>query len=225
MKSTGFQGHEARPPQASGGQVRSTDHDAQREHGSKMSKQSVELHSLLLFAAFVAGSLGVSAAFAQSASAASQPQPSAPSPAPSPAPPVPSTRGTSAASRQVSRYAPTRLSPHAQRYYELTWGVDILGVKPVSSGQMLRFTYRVVDAEKAKPFTDKRQTAYLYDQKTRARLDVPNMEKVGQLRQAGTPENGREYWMMFSNKNNFVKRGGRVDVVIGNIRVVGLVVE
>ena len=51
------------------------------------------------------------------------------------------------------------------------------------------------------------------------------MEKVGQLRQTATPENGREYWMVFSNRSHIVKPGNRVTVVIGTFRAQGLVVE
>jgi len=121
--------------------------------------------------------------------------------------------------------ARAHLVESARKFYQQVWGVDILGVKPVSSGTLLRFSYRVVDAEKARTLNDKKATPLLIDQKTGASLVVPTMEKVGQLRQSSTPENGREYWMLFSNKGNLVKPGGRVDVVIGNFRASGLVVE
>jgi len=124
-----------------------------------------------------------------------------------------------------SPYVASRLTSSAKRYYQTVWGVDILGVKPVSSGSLIRFTYRVVDVNKAKPLNDKRAKPYLYDQKTRAQLVVPTLEKVGQLRQTPTPEDGREYWMLFSNKGNLVKPGSRVDVVIGAFRAEGLIVQ
>jgi hypothetical protein len=56
-------------------------------------------------------------------------------------------------------------------------------------------------------------------------LVVPSLEKVGQLRQSGTPEAGRTYWMAFSNKGRLVKRGDRVNVVIGQFRAQGLVAD
>jgi hypothetical protein len=82
-----------------------------------------------------------------------------------------------------------------------------------------------VDAEKAAPVNDKKEPAYLYDEKTHARLEVPVMEKVGMLRQTGKAENGKICWMVFSNKGNFVKPGSRVDVIIGKFRAHGLMVE
>jgi hypothetical protein len=54
---------------------------------------------------------------------------------------------------------------------------------------------------------------------------VPALEQVGQLRQSATPKAGMSYWMAFSNSGRRVKRGDRVDVVIGQFRANGLVVE
>jgi hypothetical protein len=51
------------------------------------------------------------------------------------------------------------------------------------------------------------------------------MENIGQLRQVATPEAGKSYWMAFSNKGRIVKRGDRVDVVIGPFRAENLVVD
>jgi hypothetical protein len=57
------------------------------------------------------------------------------------------------------------------------------------------------------------------------KLVIPSLEKVGQLRQSSTPEAGKSYWMAFSNPGRTVKRGDRVDVIIGQFRAAGLVVE
>jgi len=54
---------------------------------------------------------------------------------------------------------------------------------------------------------------------------VPSLEKVGKLRQSSTPQAGKSYWMAFSNKGRLVKRGDRVNVVIGKFRADGLVVD
>ena len=110
-------------------------------------------------------------------------------------------------------------------FYQVMWGVDSLGVKSVESGQMIRFSYRVIDVEKAKGLNDKKANPFLIDEKAHVKLVVPTMEKVGQLRQSSTPEAGKSYWMVFSNKGNFVKRGNRVSVEIGRFRVDGLVVQ
>jgi len=131
----------------------------------------------------------------------------------------------STASGHARPFASAELNPKAKQFYQAAWGVDILGVKVVSSGLMLRFSYRVLDANKAKALNDKKATPLLIDQKTGTKLEVPTMEKIGQLRQSAAPENGREYWMVFSNKSELVKPGSHVDVVIGSFRAKGLIVQ
>ncbi len=110
-------------------------------------------------------------------------------------------------------------------FYEGAWGVDSLSVKLAESGEIVRFSYRVLDPERAAPINDKKIEPFLIDPEAGVRLVVPLMEKVGQLRQSGSPEAGKSYWMAFSNQGRRVKRGDRVDVVIGNFRAPGLVVQ
>jgi hypothetical protein len=108
--------------------------------------------------------------------------------------------------------------------YQALWGIDRVRVSTVSSGAFLRFSYRVLEANKAKALHDERSTPYLIDEKTGAVLQVPNLPKVGELRPKMTPVDGKAYWMVFSNKG-LVKPGSRVDVLIGRFRADGLVVE
>src|ERR1700745_3108060 len=115
-------------------------------------------------------------------------------------------------------YQPDRFAGRAGKYYTFVWGVDSLSVKAVESGEVIRFTYRVLDADKAKALNDKKSEPFLIDPKAQVKLVVPSLEKVGQLRQSGTPQAGRSYWMAFSNKGRLVKRGDRVSVVVGGFR-------
>jgi hypothetical protein len=110
-------------------------------------------------------------------------------------------------------------------YYKRKWGVEIIGVRLVSSKGMLRFDYRVLDAEKAKTLNDKKFNPFLVDEVSGAKLGVPEMDKVGKLRQSSEPGNGLVYWMVFGNPSKLVKAGNRVDVVIGDFRANGIVVE
>jgi hypothetical protein len=105
------------------------------------------------------------------------------------------------------------------------WGIDIVGVRPVSTGFMLAFRYRIVDAEKAKVLNDKRSKAYLVDEATGNTLGVPNMENLGELRQKDAPELNRVYFIMFGNPGKLVKAGSHVSVVVGDFRVDNLVVD
>lgn len=110
-------------------------------------------------------------------------------------------------------------------YYKRSWGVDIVDVRRVASGEMLAFRYVVLDPVKAEALNDKRNTAYLIDEKSGRKLMVPQMEKVGALRTTMTQKTGRMYWMVFANTGRIVDVGSRVDVVIGDFHVNGLTVE
>ena len=127
--------------------------------------------------------------------------------------------------KKVSRYRPDPFAGRAGSYYRLVWGVDSLAVKWAESGEVIRFTYRVLDADKAKALNDKKNEPSLIDPQARVSLVVPSLENVGQLRQSTTPENGKSYWMVFSNKGRLVKRGHHVAVVIGAFHADGLVVD
>ena len=169
-------------------------------------KAGMKPKSMLLIVVFASGIL-VTQLGAQS-----------PAPAGTPAPAQP-TAGA------PHRPQPNRVPGRAVAYYGLVWGVESLSVKWAESGEMIRFSYRVIDAEKAKALNDKKAEPSLIDPQAGVQLVVPSLEQVGQLRQSSTPEAGKSYWMAFSNKGRLVKRGDRVDVVIGQFHAKGLLVE
>jgi len=110
-------------------------------------------------------------------------------------------------------------------YYKRNWGVEIIGVKPVSSGYMLSFKYRVLDPEKAKLLNDRQTRAFLRDEATGNVLSVPAMENVGELRTGAAPIADRTYFMIFGNPGKLVTSGSRVSVVAGAMHVDGLIVD
>jgi hypothetical protein len=114
---------------------------------------------------------------------------------------------------------------HQGLYYKRNWGVEIIGVKPVSSGYMLSFKYRVIDTEKAKLLNDRQTRAFLRDEATGNVLSVPAMENVGELRTGAAPIADRTYFMIFGNPSRLVKSGSRVSVVAGSMHVDGLIVD
>lgn len=158
--------------------------------------------TVALWASFLAGGLAASPAAAQFAAPRATPAVATP-----------------------GRYLPNRLPRRASMYYGMNWGVDKLRVKAMESGELIRFSYRVLDANKAKALSDKKAEPSLIDLQMGVQLVVPSLEQVGQLRQAAAPEAGKSYWMAFSNQGRRVKRGDRVSVMIGLFRADGLVVE
>ncbi len=138
--------------------------------------------------------------------------------------PVPGKANSAIALRQ-SPYRRTRETEKAHEYYPAAWGVGHLQTSLTSSGNLVRFTFRVLDPKRARPFADHAATPYLYAPRTHAVLQVPTMDKIGQLRQLGNLESNKDYWMVFSNKGNLVRAGDRVNVIIGPFHAEGLLVE
>jgi hypothetical protein len=127
--------------------------------------------------------------------------------------------------RKHSPYHGVNITDKAKTYYQAQWGVDHLRVLRTASGNLIRFSYRVIDPVRATPLGDKKATPYLVALRSSAVLQIPVMDKVGALRQSGVPVAGKEYWMTFSNKGEPVKKGDRVNVVIGPFHADALAVE
>jgi hypothetical protein len=176
-----------------------------------MSKKWATGTHLILLAVSLAGSTFVSTARAQSPQ--SQQKDAVPA-------------GKPATASTPYRNQPDRIAKREAAYYEAVWGIEVPRVKAVESGVILRFNYRVLDPEKAKPLNDKKLNPILVSPEKGVQLVVPSMEKVGQLRQAPHElEAGKSYWMAFSNSGRLLKPGDRVDIVIGNFHARGLLVE
>ena len=126
---------------------------------------------------------------------------------------------------KTSRYAARGMPESARNHYAQTWGVDQLSAKLTESGALVRFNYRVIDAKLAQALQDKAANPAMVDEAAHVSLVVPTLEKVGPLRQAMAVENGKSYWMAFSNKGSLVKQGHKVSVVIGPVRIDGLIIQ
>jgi hypothetical protein len=108
-------------------------------------------------------------------------------------------------------------------YFERRYGIGQLSVHAVSAGASLEFRCRVLDPEKANALTDKRAAPVMIDRKTGKKLSVPAAD--GKPHQSAAPEAGQEYSVVFGNRDKIVKPGNMVDVVVGTVRMSGLIVE
>jgi len=127
-----------------------------------------------------------------------------------------------------ARHSPYIAAQHlgsAAVSYVLQWGVDSMQAHQTNAGNLIRFSYRVVDTNKAKVLIDKAAAPLMVAPRTKVALQVPVMDKVGPLRQSTELETGKTYWMVFSNKGGLVKPGDHVSVLVGKFRVDGLVVQ
>ena len=116
-------------------------------------------------------------------------------------------------------------STGADNLYRAFWGIEDIHVRETASGSLIRFSYRVVDAAKANVLNDAKLNPILINASTGEKLEIPETENTGKLRQVAKPQIGREYWMVFLNNSRFVRPGSRVNIVIGGFHADGLVVE
>jgi len=114
---------------------------------------------------------------------------------------------------------------HEGQAYKRDWGVEIDGIHTTASGYMLSFRYRVLDPERAQVLNNAKSKAFVIDELSGARLAVPAMENVGELRQTTAPLRDRSYFVVFGNPGQLVHKGGRVSVVIGGFTAKNLIVE
>lgn len=97
------------------------------------------------------------------------------------------------------------------------FGVDRLRIMRTAGGHLLDFRYRVVDPRLAASLLTKEARGHVVDEKTGARLAVPDMPKAGPLRNTGVAHAGRTYFALFNNPGGLVRRGDRVSVVLGGL--------
>lgn len=151
---------------------------------------------------------------------------------------TPTTQGASAAKTATAAIPATTVKPVAtpstyhpsvprreREYFGIFWGIDSLSVKAAESGELIRFTWRVLDADKAKLLNDEKVEPFLIDPAANVKLVVPELPFMGKMRVKNAPQTGETYWMAFSNPGKVVKPGDHVNVVIGQFHVNGLVVQ
>lgn len=105
-------------------------------------------------------------------------------------------------------------------------GIKVERITYAVGGMKLDLRYRVTDIRKARQILTEKTSLTLIDQATGTVLGVPNMPKVGKMRQLPTQdETWRVYWIMFDNPGVLVKKGGKVTLVIGDVQIRDIFVE
>ncbi len=124
----------------------------------------------------------------------------------------------------------TDAKPAANPQHQSTeeqWGIQPVALRPTMGGGMLDFRYRVVDAKKAAPLFDLAIKPYLFDPAVGAALGMRYDSKLGALRASvrNPPVNGKQYYVLFANGQGHVRKGDKVNVVIGDCTLKDIVVE
>jgi hypothetical protein len=106
------------------------------------------------------------------------------------------------------------------------WGIEVEALRLSAADRMLDFRYRVKDPQKAHELLKNDQKPWLVDKATGLKLLMPASTKIGPLRQATLkPQAGKVYFVMFTNPGGVVKRGGKVDIYIGDFVARDIIVQ
>jgi hypothetical protein len=105
-------------------------------------------------------------------------------------------------------------------------GIEVVALRLSEGGNVLDLRYRVVDPAKAHACLSSHARPYLQDVASGTKLGVPDMAYVGALRQTAVePLAGKVYFMLFWNPRRAVQVGQKIDLVVGDQTVTGLIVS
>lgn len=105
------------------------------------------------------------------------------------------------------------------------WGIAVEFATLSAGGYMIDFRFRVLDPVKAAPLLKREVHPYLVDQSSGAKFAVPAPPKVGQLRTGGNVKAGNICFVYFANPAQYVKRGNKITVAIGDFEARDIVVQ
>jgi hypothetical protein len=112
----------------------------------------------------------------------------------------------------------------AQRDYQELLGIKIESLRLTAYGKLIDLRYRILDKKKALIIFSPKIHPYLVDVETNKKLHIPNTPKIGSLRSFGSAIEGRVYFMLFNNTVP-LKKGAKVNLVIGDVIIEDLVIK
>jgi len=106
------------------------------------------------------------------------------------------------------------------------WGIEALKVTLSANGYMVDFRYRVIDPKKAAKAVNRRDQPYLRNLKTGRNSLVPSPANIGALRHTGgNLQKGKHYFVLFANPGKAIKRGDKVNLVMGGYALENVTVQ
>jgi len=104
-------------------------------------------------------------------------------------------------------------------------GIRIVSVGLSANGNLVDLRYGIDDLEKARKILNSKCRIYLRDEAGGRLLSIANMANVGKLLALPGSDANRGYVMMFNNAGRLVKSGGKVSLLMDDIRVGALAVR
>lgn len=108
-------------------------------------------------------------------------------------------------------------------------GVELMMVRLDASEFLIDLRYRVKDTARAQPLLEQKVKPVLVNEATGERYYVPQVPKVGSLKQSATAKQpaiaGRIYFMLFANPDRRLKVGEKVTLYAGDSVIKDIVVQ
>lgn len=116
------------------------------------------------------------------------------------------------------------VSEKKKKSYQEVLGIKVESIRLSAYGKIVDFRFRVLDEKKAIPIFSPKIKPCLVDLKTGNKCYIPDSPKIGSLRSFGTPVKNRVYFMLFNNSSS-LKKGDKVNLIIGDVTIENLVLE
>ena len=113
---------------------------------------------------------------------------------------------------------PAQATASRARFTEIT-GLEVLWVAASGAGGILDLRYRVVDERKALAHERHQSVPAIIDAASGTAL---TKQWMGHAHRPDSFQPDRNYWMLFLNPNELVKRGERIAVRLGHARLTGV---
>lgn len=108
-------------------------------------------------------------------------------------------------------------------------GVELVGVRLSGADFLIDVRYRIKDVVKAQALVERKLRPVLVNEATGDRYYIPQVPKVGQLRQSATSKQPAQldkvYFMLFANPDRKLRSGETVTLHAGEAVVHGIVVQ
>ena len=140
---------------------------------------------------------------------------------------IPSSAPFAAEAAGAAAPAAAASAPSPQRIED--FGVELVGVRLSGADFLIDVRYRVKDVAKAQALLERKIHPVLVNESTGDRFYIPQVPKVGSLRQSATAKQPAQldkvYFMLFANPDRKLRAGEKVTLHAGDSMVKGLVVQ
>ena len=123
--------------------------------------------------------------------------------------------------------APAASAPTARSIED--FGVELVGLRLSGADFLIDLRYRVKDVVKAQALLERKVRPVLVNEATGDRFYIPQVPKVGSLRQSATAKQPAQldkvYFMLFANPDRKLRVGEKVTLHAGDSMVTGLLVQ